>query len=214
LSTTDKIEEQFQEFAKNEVMNLRFHLERMTESPIELLLAATLCAYSSWSLWDIHAQQSIDVKAVTSSAGIADCSGVLFGHSGVIATQAVVAPGGASYRVDFALLVFDEKFAIELDGHDFHERTKEQARRDKSRDRALTMAGWKVLRFTGSEVYANPLSVVDQLEAAQDAAVDRAYEKHLAEESRKLASSSDGANATRKNAQALLDLLNQLDEQQ
>lgn len=45
---------------------------------------------------------------------------------------------------------------VELDGHDFHERTKEQAKRDKSRDRELQASGWVVLRFTGSEVFNDP----------------------------------------------------------
>ncbi len=42
---------------------------------------------------------------------------------------------------------------IEVDGHDYHERTKEQARRDRSRDRQMMMHGWVPLRFTGSEIY-------------------------------------------------------------
>lgn len=42
---------------------------------------------------------------------------------------------------------------IELDGHAFHERTKEQATRDKSRDRELLRDGFPVVRFTGSEVF-------------------------------------------------------------
>lgn len=43
--------------------------------------------------------------------------------------------------------------AIECDGHDFHEKTKEQARRDKSRDRLLMANGIHTIRFTGSEVF-------------------------------------------------------------
>lgn len=61
---------------------------------------------------------------------------------------------GAPIRLDFAIKVpGGASVAIECDGHEFHERTKEQAARDKSRDRALTAAGWKVLRFTGSEIW-------------------------------------------------------------
>jgi len=56
-----------------------------------------------------------------------------------------------TYRLDFA--VESMKIAIEVDGHDFHERTKDQAQRDKSRDRALQILGWRTLRFTGSEVF-------------------------------------------------------------
>lgn len=42
------------------------------------------------------------------------------------------------------------------------ERTKAQAKSDKSRDRALTAAGWRVIRFTGSEVYASPHRCVQE----------------------------------------------------
>ncbi len=45
------------------------------------------------------------------------------------------------------------QLVVEVDGHDFHERTKEQAQRDRSRDRTLTAAGYTVFRFTGSELF-------------------------------------------------------------
>lgn len=59
------------------------------------------------------------------------------------------------YRLDFALLGDGVMVAVEADGHDYHERTKEQAEHDKSRDRALAAAGWTVLRFTGREIHRN-----------------------------------------------------------
>lgn len=65
-----------------------------------------------------------------------------------------------AYRVDFAVLYHrighdTFKVVIECDGHDFHERTKDQARADKKRDRDLQGEGWVVLRFTGSEITAD-----------------------------------------------------------
>jgi very-short-patch-repair endonuclease len=57
------------------------------------------------------------------------------------------------YRVDFAFP--DCRVVVECDGHDYHEKTKEQARRDKRRDRYLTGEGWRVYRFTGSEIFQN-----------------------------------------------------------
>jgi len=53
--------------------------------------------------------------------------------------------------------------AVECDGHDFHERTKEQAARDRSRDRALQAAGYTVMRFTGSELYRDPMKCVREV---------------------------------------------------
>lgn len=75
------------------------------------------------------------------------------GASDVVA-QLPVTCGEKNYRLDFA--VTHARIAVEVDGHDFHERTKEQAARDKSRDRALQAEGWRVLRFTGSEVWNDP----------------------------------------------------------
>ena len=63
-----------------------------------------------------------------------------------------------NYRIDFALFAdrVSQPVFIECDGHDFHERTKEQASRDRTKDRAIQEAGLTVLRFTGSEIYRDP----------------------------------------------------------
>jgi very-short-patch-repair endonuclease len=62
------------------------------------------------------------------------------------------------YRVDFmvALRSLDlgtAFYAVELDGHEFHEKTKEQVARDKARDRYLQSRGIAVFRFSGSEIW-------------------------------------------------------------
>ena len=66
----------------------------------------------------------------------------------------------ANYRVDFALP--EDKIGIELDGHEFHS-TKEQRTHDAQRDRALQLAGWKIIRFTGTEVYQDVDRCIDGL---------------------------------------------------
>lgn len=77
------------------------------------------------------------------------------------------------YRLDFLLTAHvgaavKSYVAVEVDGHDFHERTKEQAKHDRQKDRAIQAAGMKILRFTGSEVYADPLKCAKE-------AVDAAF---------------------------------------
>ncbi len=52
---------------------------------------------------------------------------------------------------------------VEIDGHEFHERTQEQARRDRSRDRFLTASRTPFLRYTGREINANPANAVDEV---------------------------------------------------
>ena len=58
-----------------------------------------------------------------------------------------------NYYVDFFFFNGSEGIIIELDGHEFHEKTKDQAARDKKRDRVLQRSGYKVYHFTGSEIW-------------------------------------------------------------
>lgn len=66
------------------------------------------------------------------------------------------------FRIDFAIISKSRRVAVELDGHDFHERTREQASNDRARDRKLQLAGWTVFRFTGSDVWKDPAACVKQ----------------------------------------------------
>jgi very-short-patch-repair endonuclease len=62
------------------------------------------------------------------------------------------------YRVDFLIVARGYRCSldatvVECDGHEFHERTKAQAARDRRRDRRLTAAGYRVMRFTGAKIH-------------------------------------------------------------
>lgn len=69
----------------------------------------------------------------------------LYSHIAVV-PQYNVGP----FRLDFAIP--SAKIAIEVDGHDYH-KTKEQRTHDSRRDRFLQANGWRILRFTGTEIY-------------------------------------------------------------
>ena len=91
-------------------------------------------------------------------------------EDGALVVQQPIACGETTYRADLAIVGWADapigrqwKVAIECDGHDFHERTKEQARHDRRRDRAFQVAGWSILRFTGSEISADPLDCAYQV---------------------------------------------------
>lgn len=72
------------------------------------------------------------------------------------------------YRADFVLeyraqgQVVSSLVVVECDGHDFHERTKEQARRDRERDRWMAERGLKLFRFTGQELYEDAAACAAQ----------------------------------------------------
>lgn len=82
--------------------------------------------------------------------------------------QAEVKANKNKYRLDFLVeaccknsgrLLID----VECDGHEFHERTKEQVRHDNKRNRYLQSIGYTVIRFSGSEIYDDPEYCCDQL---------------------------------------------------
>lgn len=61
------------------------------------------------------------------------------------------------YLIDWSVhLSNGKKLAVELDGHNFHEKTKEQASKDKKNDRVLVSNGYTLIRFSGSDVWNNP----------------------------------------------------------
>jgi hypothetical protein len=81
-----------------------------------------------------------------------------------------------NWRVDFLFHVYADwarcpdggtegwkQLIVECDGHDFHERTKEQAARDRERDRWAQLQGIEVFRFTGSELWKDPLGCANQV---------------------------------------------------
>lgn len=69
-----------------------------------------------------------------------------------------------NYRIDFCIRIANgEQIFVECDGHDFHERTKEQAERDRSKDRAIQAAGIPILRFTGREIWRDGSQVVVEI---------------------------------------------------
>jgi len=90
-------------------------------------------------------------------------------------TRVVINPQAKilSYRVDFlatsSVLDFQTRafikrsVIIECDGHDFHEKTKEQAKRDKKKDRELQAKGYRVFRFTGSEIWNNVFQCAEEV---------------------------------------------------
>lgn len=76
------------------------------------------------------------------------------------------------WRADFLICATNDsgdrkpawrKAIVECDGHDFHERTKEQAAKDRSRDREAQMQGYHILRFTGSELWRDPWGCAEKV---------------------------------------------------
>lgn len=124
------------------------HLSSKCESPIELDFLAALIEAMSGQFGRPEAENDHLV-----------CGGsVRFG------SQHEIGP----YRADFYIEAGKRgepwlRIVVECDGHDYHERTKEQAARDKSRDRWMTLQHITVLRFTGSEIYKNAQSCAEQI---------------------------------------------------
>ena len=156
---TDPIARLIQRHAEEKEARLRAYMDfgfEDCESPIEVLLAA-----------GVHALA--DLREIKVSVGKRTPEQIVeIGYKGEIVYLVPQVQIGA-FRVDFVAYAWSPfalkffKLVVECDGHDFHERTKEQAAKDRSRDRALQDAGYAGYRFTGSEIYRDLFKCADQV---------------------------------------------------
>lgn len=72
------------------------------------------------------------------------------------------------YWADMLLVSARGLVVVEADGHDYHEKTKAQAAHDRRRDRYMTLHGYRVLRFTGSEIHRDSAACAKEVEQHLD----------------------------------------------
>ena len=65
--------------------------------------------------------------------------------------------------VDFYIEKRQTKLCVYTDGHTYHERTEEQAQRDRNIDRKLQELGFQVLRYTGKDVTENISKIITDI---------------------------------------------------
>ena len=150
-------EEYFADTARRVVRDRYEIASKRCESEIErILLAAMIAVFSDADFFRFMPMQGgFPVERIERFAGEI----LAFPKFGVVSIvpQTVIGP----YRVDFLIHVIGDSgkrasIVVECDGHEFHERTKEQASRDRRRDRELQAMGYRVMRFTGSEICRKP----------------------------------------------------------
>jgi very-short-patch-repair endonuclease len=144
------------------------------DSPIELALAVAMCAVQMVRYPDISFfphRNSTDEERTRRFAWLREPPARKLG---IVFPQAMIGP----HRVDF-LIVHRRGLdglggiVVECDGHDFHEKTKQQAARDKTRDRYLQEHGYKVFRYAGSEIWRDAIGCAHQvLSLAYSTAMD------------------------------------------
>ena len=125
------------------------------ESPIEkmMVMALVICLFNDPSAFVLRTKERFHTR-LGSVVAIAPYDGLM---NYLLETQVKI----GKYRVDilltYAMTVNSvtkwKKAVVECDGHDFHDRTKEQAKKDRARDRWLQSKGYQVYRFTGSEIW-------------------------------------------------------------
>jgi very-short-patch-repair endonuclease len=142
------------------------HLEKLIaqcESPIEELMVFALCIACL--------EKADSVRYRVKGQEFGDLS--LGINTFLIEPQAGIGPYRVDFLIEHAAYVRQSKDAlraedeyewtskgliIECDGHAYHEKTKEQAKRDKERDRELQKLGYQVFHYTGSEIWADVFS--------------------------------------------------------
>ena len=79
--------------------------------------------------------------------------------------QARVSTDAGQVNIDFVVNRANGllPLAIELDGHEFHEKTKAQAAHDRKRERSIVRSGYLVVRFTGHEIFQDAAVCVKEV---------------------------------------------------
>jgi very-short-patch-repair endonuclease len=112
-------------------------------SPIEQIMLAALM----WTEYGGYEKKLIEI-AEPGTRHEATQSNV------VIAPQHLIGRHTVDFGIFIRFIANEEiRIVVECDGHEFHEKTKEQAARDKSRQCDPEIAGWRVMRFTGSMIW-------------------------------------------------------------
>lgn len=86
--------------------------------------------------------------------------------------QTKIKCGDNTYYADFTITydhyvnhMFHENFklVIECDGYEFHQKSKKQVEYGNKREYDLKMEGYEILRFSGSEIYNQPIQCVKKV---------------------------------------------------
>jgi len=156
------MEEEFIERARTDYQSAIWWLDQCCESPIERVFVRALYLEKpqGFRIFRTIGDRPFPIDNLMQMIGVDHYRDWV----GAIYAQMPIEP----YRADFYIEVFDtnkrERWftaVIECDGHDFHERTKEQARRDKQRDRWFQTRGIATIRFTGSEIWNDPIKCAE-----------------------------------------------------
>lgn len=143
--------------------------ENVGDSEIERLLFISLkafCAYTYGGMWKVLlSRTSENTKRLLEDTDEDWCFTL------IVQPQAEF----DGRRADFAIFAYHwgpddpaiggswKPLIIECDGHNYHERTKEQAARDRAKDRNATLRKIETFRFTGSEIWRNPWECAEQI---------------------------------------------------
>jgi very-short-patch-repair endonuclease len=165
LQISEEIKQRFDNRVADFLRRVRSDEESLTggwltfcESPIEQLLGIEL-AYLEVDGFAFG--KSMDLRCLDAPLDVENLE--RYCPNGVDRFNLLFAqPQIANYRVDFLILSRYrgdhqniKRLIIECDGHEYHERTREQAARDKQRSNELQYHGFKVFRYTGSQIYNN-----------------------------------------------------------
>ena len=67
------------------------------------------------------------------------------------------------YKADFLVSCGDKKVIVECDSQAFHDRTEQERRYEKMRERIFVKSGYTVMHFTGKEILENPFFVASEV---------------------------------------------------
>lgn len=132
-----------------------------------LFVSSSLCQSPIEQLFYSAITVVLDMNDLSSKEIILDDDKIIYTGVDIMPQERI-----NKYRIDFGLYYYNAnivdistdrkkicmKIAVELDGQAFHDTDEKQRRYEKARDRFLQKKGFKVFRYTGSEIVRDPFA--------------------------------------------------------
>lgn len=151
------------------------HLEEVRQTVRDLFITPVECPIEA-VLNSAKVESPIEAVFIVWLELLFIYGGQVGAHAFMARAQQTIELEGERFRPDFIMVPSDPliaslgdaagcpmKLAVELDGYDFHERTKEQVAIRDRRDRVLQRHGWVVLHISGSELVRRKIEALEEV---------------------------------------------------
>lgn len=130
-------------------------IERLFRETYESVVNTGIIVKTKWNEYEIVGEEDSLLQGYAKVKWISGRDKVYYNSHFAIEEQYEISKYRADFIIGGNINHIGFTMAIEIDGHDWHEKTKSQAIKDKKREREIIKNNINMIRFSASEVYSN-----------------------------------------------------------